>query len=119
MFPLFRCDLESHADKHIVVELLGKRLALFPDQDAKGVKNLSTFKRMTGEDTLNGRRLYKDPAYFRFAGLAVVTSNGPIFHANGGSWLTRRIMMLAFNHKPNNVRDLEKEKSPEKIWFKV
>jgi putative DNA primase/helicase len=72
-------SLQELADKHIVVELLGKRLALFPDQDAKGVQNLSTFKRMTGEDTLNGRRLYKDPAYFRFAGLAVVTSNGPIF----------------------------------------
>ncbi len=100
-------SLQELSDKHVIVELLGKRLAIFPDQD-KLVGSLSNFKRLTGQDALNGRRLYKDSINFRFPGMAVVTSNGPIFHASG-SWLTRRIQMIAFKRKPDKIRDLEKE----------
>jgi putative DNA primase/helicase len=51
--------------------------------------------------------------------MAVVTSNAPIFHADGGSWLTRRIVMLPFEHKPapDKVRDLETEFEPELSAF--
>ena len=58
-------------------------------------------------------------SHFRFPGMAVVMSNGPIFHADGGSWLTRRILMLAFDHKPpsDKVRDLEAEFEPELSAF--
>lgn len=108
-------DLE---DKHSVAMLIGKRLVILPDQD-KVTGSLSNFKRLTGGDSLSGRRLYKDGLNFRFQGLAVVTSNTPIFHADGGSWLTRRILMLAFNYKPPSdlVRDLEAEFEPELSAF--
>ncbi len=108
-------DLE---DKHSVAMLIGKRLVILPDQD-KVTGSLSNFKRLTGQDTLSGRRLYKDGLNFRFPGMAVVTSNSPIFHADGGSWLTRRILMLAFDHKPatDKVRDLEAEFEPELSAF--
>jgi putative DNA primase/helicase len=108
-------DLE---DKHEVARLIGKRLVILPDQD-KVTGSLSNFKRLTGQDTLCGRRLYKDGINFRFPGLAIVTSNAPIFHADGGSWLTRRILMLAFDHKPaaGQVKDLETEFEPELSAF--
>ena len=108
-------DLE---DKHEVARLIGKRLIILPDQD-KVNGSLSNFKRLTGQDTLCGRRLYKDGINFRFPGLAIVTSNAPIFHADGGSWLTRRILMLAFDHKPaaGQVKDLETEFEPELSAF--
>ncbi len=108
-------DLE---DKHEVARLVGKRLVILPDQD-KITGSLSNFKRLTGQDSLSGRRLYKDGLNFRFPGMAIVTSNGPIFHADGGSWLTRRILMLAFDHKPpsDKVRDLEAEFEPELSAF--
>lgn len=108
-------DLE---DKHEVARLIGKRLVILPDQD-KITGSLSNFKRLTGQDSLSGRRLYKDGLNFRFPGMAIVTSNGPIFHADGGSWLTRRILMLAFDHKPasDKVRDLEAEFEPELSAF--
>ncbi|WP_052672546.1 DUF3854 domain-containing protein [Aliterella atlantica] len=108
-------DLE---DKHEVARLIGKRLIILPDQD-KVTGSLSNFKRLTGQDTLCGRRLYKDGINFRFPGLAIVTSNAPIFHADGGSWLTRRILMLAFDHKPaaGQVLDLEAEFEPELSAF--
>jgi putative DNA primase/helicase len=109
-------SLQELNDKHTVADLLGKRLAIFPDQE-KLVGSLSNFKRLTGEDPLNGRRLYKDGINFRFSGMAVVTSNGPIFHAGGGSWLTRRILMIAFDCKPNKIRDLEAEFEPELSAF--
>ncbi len=108
-------DLE---DKHSVADLLGKRLLILLDQD-KVSGNLSNFKRLTGQDSLRGRRLYKDGVNFRFPGMVTVTSNGPIFHADGGSWLTRRIIMLAFDHKvaEDKVRDLEAEFEPQLSAF--
>lgn len=111
-------SLKDLEDKHEVARLVGKRLVILPDQD-KVTSSLSNFKRLTGQDTLFGRRLYKDGINFRFPGLAIVTSNNPIFHADGGSWLTRRILMLAFNYKPasDQLRDLEVEFSPELSAF--
>jgi putative DNA primase/helicase len=109
-------SLQELSDKHVVADLLGKRLAIFPDQD-KVVGSLSNFKRLTGQDALNGRRLYKDGINFRFPGMAVVTSNGPIFQANGGSWLTRRVLMIAFDRRPDKIRDLEKEFESELSAF--
>ncbi len=112
----FVASLQELSDKHTIADLMGKRLAIFPDQE-KLVGPLSNFKRLTGEDPLNGRRLYKDALNFRFNGMAVVTSNGPIFHAGGGSWLTRRILMIAFDCKPNKIRDLEAEFESELSAF--
>lgn len=111
-------SLQDLEDKHEVARLIGKRLVILPDQD-KVTGSLSNFKRLTGQDSLNGRRLYKDGLSFRFPGMAVVTSNAPIFHADGGSWLTRRIIMLAFDYKPavDKVRDLEAEFEPELSAF--
>mgnify|MGYP000052919450 CR=1 FL=1 len=111
-------SLKDLEDKHEVARLVGKRLVILPDQD-KVTSSLSNFKRLTGQDTLFGRRLYKDGINFRFSGLAIVTSNLPIFHADGGSWLTRRILMLAFNYKPasDQLRDLEVEFEPELSAF--
>jgi putative DNA primase/helicase len=111
-------SLQDLEDKHEVVQLIGKRLLILPDQD-KIRGSLSNFKRLTGQDTLSGRRLYKDGLNFRFPGMVIVTSNAPIFHADGGSWLTRRILMLPFDHKPaaDKVRDLEAEFEPELSAF--
>ncbi|MCT7958933.1 DNA primase family protein [Laspinema palackyanum] len=104
-------DLE---DKHAVAQVFGKRLLLLPDQD-KVLGRLGNFKRLTGQDPLNARRLYKDGFQFRFSGMAVVTSNFPIFHTDAGSWLTRRVLMAEFLHKPapSELRDLESEFEPE------
>jgi putative DNA primase/helicase len=103
-------SLQDLEDKHEVARIIGKRLVVLPDQD-KVTGRLSNFKRLTGQDTLSGRRLYKDGLNFRFLGMVIVTSNAPIFHADGGSWLTRRIVMLPFDRKPaaDKVRDLEAE----------
>lgn len=111
-------SLQDLEDKHEVARIMGKRLVVLPDQD-KVTGRLSNFKRLTGQDTLSGRRLYKDGLNFRFPGMVIVTSNAPIFHADGGSWLTRRIVMLPFDHKPaaDKVRDLEAEFEPELSAF--
>jgi putative DNA primase/helicase len=106
-------DLE---DKHEVARLIGKRLVILSDQD-KVTGQMSNFKKLTGQDTLSGRRLYKDSFSLRFPGLAVVTSNGPLFHGDGGSWLTRRVLMLPLEHQPKAVRDMDALFAPELSAF--
>lgn len=111
-------SLQNLEDKHEVVQLIGKRLLVLPDQD-KVRGNLSNFKRITGQDSLSGRLLYKNGSNFRFLGMVLVTSNAPIFHTDGGSWLKRRAVMIPFDHKPvtDKVRDLEAEFEPELSAF--
>ena len=108
-------SLESLEDKHEVARLIGKRAALFPDQD-KVTGKVGNFKRMTGQDSLTGRQLFKDGIDFKFQGLAIVTSNFPIFQGIG-SWLKRRILMVAFNNQPLKTRNLEAEFEPELSAF--
>lgn len=91
-------SLDDLNDQHAVADLFGKILYVFADQDKAGRK-LTNFKRLTGQDHIRGRLLYQNGFYFMPEGLTVVTSNFPIFHADSGSWLTRRGIMIPFNHK--------------------
>ena len=111
-------DLPNLEDKHEIARIYGKRLAVFPDQD-KAPRKVSNFKRLTGQDRLSGRKLFHDGFEYIFSGLAVVTSNLPIFHTNIGSWLTRRVVMIPFDYEcPNHLKqDLIKEFEPELSAF--
>jgi putative DNA primase/helicase len=111
-------DLEALNERDALADLFGKVLVIFPDQDTAG-KKLSNFKKLTGGDYLRGRRLFKDGFNFRFDGMAIVTSNNPIFHAGTGRWLTRRTIATPFNNivPEHKMRDLEKEFEPELSAF--
>jgi putative DNA primase/helicase len=103
-------DLDALNEKDAIADLFGKVLLVFPDQDSCG-KQVSNFKKITGQDLLRGRKLYKDAFHFRFDGMVAITSNQPIFHAGSGRWLTRRALMIPFKQivGDHQVRDLEKE----------
>jgi putative DNA primase/helicase len=103
-------DLDALNEKDAIADLFGKVLLVFPDQDSCG-KQVSNFKKITGQDLLRGRKLYKDAFHFRFDGMVAITSNQPIFHAGSGRWLTRRAIMVPFKQivGDHQVRDLEKE----------
>ena len=111
-------DLSNLEDKHEIARIFAKRLVVFADQD-KAPKKVSNFKKLTGQDRLSGRKLFHDGFEYIFSGLAVVTSNRPIFHTNIGSWLTRRVAMIPFDYEyPNHKkRDLIKEFEPELSAF--
>ncbi|PSF28491.1 DNA primase [Aphanothece hegewaldii CCALA 016] len=111
-------DLETLNEKDAIADLLGKVLLIFPDQDSCG-KQVSNFKKITGQDLLRGRKLYKDAFNFRFNGMVAITSNQPIFHAGSGRWLTRRALMVPFRQIicDEKVRDLEKEFESELSAF--
>lgn len=91
---------------------------VFPDQ-GKAPKKVSNFKKLTGQDRLSGRKLFNDGFEYIFSGLAVVTSNKPIFHTDIGSWLTRRVAMIPFDYEypSHKKRDLIKEFEPELSAF--
>jgi putative DNA primase/helicase len=103
-------DLDALNEKDAIADLFGKVLLVFPDQDSCG-KQVSNFKKITGQDLLRGRKLYKDAFHFRFDGMVAITSNQPIFHAGSGRWLTRRAIMVPFKQiiADDKVRNLEKE----------
>ncbi|GFE71858.1 DUF3854 domain-containing protein [Chroococcus sp. FPU101] len=111
-------DLDALNEKDAIADLFGKVLLVFPDQDSCG-KQVSNFKKITGQDLLRGRKLYKDAFHFRFDGMVAITSNQPIFHAGSGRWLTRRAIMIPFKQIIANdqVRDLEKEFESELSAF--
>ena len=111
-------DLSNLEDKHEIARIFGKRLVVFPDQ-GKAPRKVSNFKKLTGQDRLSGRKLFNDGFEYIFSGLAVVTSNKPIFHTDIGSWLTRRVAMIPFDYEyPNHKkRDLIKEFDPELSAF--
>jgi putative DNA primase/helicase len=111
-------DLPNLEDKHEIARIFGKRLVIFADQD-KAPKKVSNFKKLTGQDRLSGRKLFHDGFEYTFSGLAVVTSNSPIFHTNIGSWLTRRVAMIPFDYEypSHKKRDLIKEFNPELSAF--
>ncbi len=107
-------DLSDLEDKHERARIFGKRLVVLPDQD-KAPKKLSSFKRLTGQDRLSGRRLFENGFEHIFSGMAIVTSNFPIFHTNVGSWLHRRQIMIPFDYQcpKHKKRDLMKDFEPE------
>ncbi|MDF0556022.1 DUF5906 domain-containing protein [Kamptonema sp. UHCC 0994] len=109
---------EIETEKDAVAELMTKRLVIFADEDGSPNK-MQNFKRLTGQDTLEGRMLYKSRVQFKFQGMAIVTSNGPIFKGVGASWLARRLLMLKFDYKPpaSEVRNLIKEFESEMSAF--
>jgi P4 family phage/plasmid primase-like protien len=111
-------DLDALNEKDAIADLFGKVLLVFPDQDSCG-KQVSNFKKITGQDLLRGRKLYKDAFHFRFDGMVAITSNQPIFHAGSGRWLTRRAIMIPFKQiiSDHKVRDLEKEFESELSAF--
>ncbi len=112
-------DFPQLEDKHDIAQLFGKRLLIMPDQD-KVPKRLSNFKKLTGGDRVNGRRLYENGFQFVFSGLTVITSNPPIFHSNLGTWLLRRLLMAPFDYQcpPEKVRtNLSEELSTQLTAF--
>ena len=111
-------DLETLNEKDAIADILGKVLLVFPDQDSCG-KQVSNFKKITGQDLLRGRKLYKDAFNFRFEGMVAISSNQPIFHAGSGRWLTRRALMVPFKQiiPDHRIRDLEKEFESELSAF--
>lgn len=99
--------VESLGDKNDIARLLGKPLAIFPDQD-KVTSGLQLFKNLTGGDNICGKRLYQDSFDFKWRGMAIVTANSPVL-LGAGSWLKRRAIVVRCDYQPEVVRDLDAE----------
>ncbi len=110
-------SFEDLTQRDAVADLFGKTLVLFPDQETCPKASQEIFKRLTGEDPLRGRRLFKDGFQFKFGGMSIVTSNKPTFTGGSLRWLTRRQVALAFNNPPKKTRNLMREFEPELSAF--
>ncbi len=108
--------IEQLADKNDVIGLIGKPLALFPDQD-KVTGSLQPFKNITGGDIVRGNQKYKDSISFQYHGMAVVTSNQPVLLGGAAAWLKRRALVINCNYQPKVQRDLDAEFEKELSAF--
>lgn len=112
-------DMELLTENDAIADLKDKTLTVFGDQDFVTRAATNCFKRLTGNEVLRARRLYQSGFQFRYQGMTVVTSNGPIFKTTTAKWLTRRLIQVEFNHRvqPGQVRDLQAEFEPELTGF--
>ncbi len=107
--------IENLADKNDCARLVGKRLAVFADQD-KVTSGLQFFKNLTGNDYLPAKQLYKDGFDFLFTGMAIITANAPAL-LGAGSWLKRRGITINCNYQPSVQHNLDAEFKPELAAF--
>ena len=107
--------IENLADKNDCARLVGKRLAVFADQD-KVIGGMQLFKNLTGQDKLAAKRLYKDGFDFTFSGLALITANAPAL-LGAASWIKRRALVINCQYQPEVERNLEAEFEPEIAAF--
>jgi putative DNA primase/helicase len=107
--------IENLADKNDCARLVGKRLAVFADQD-KVTSGLQFFKNLTGGDYLPAKQLYKDTFDFLFVGLAVLTANAPAL-LGAGSWMKRRGIVVNCSYQPLVERNLDVLFQPELAAF--
>lgn len=107
--------IENLADKNDCARLVGKRLAVFADQD-KVTSGMQFFKNLTGGDYLPAKRLYKDGFDFLYEGLAIITANAPAL-LGAGSWIKRRAIVVNCNYQPEVERNLDAEFEPELAAF--
>lgn len=91
-----------------------KRLVSFWDED-KFSGGLSRFKSLTGGDPLRGELKGKQAFAFTFSGMAMLSSNFPIFAGDSSSGMTRRALVVPLNNPvaPGVRRNLEADFAPE------
>lgn len=95
-----------------------KRLVIFPDEDKK-VGNLGRFKSLMGQDLLRAEEKGRKAFQYQFGGMVILSSNFPIFQGDNSSGMTRRTILVSFNHvpAPSDRRDLNKEFQAELSAF--
>ncbi len=80
-----------------VANLYNKRLVICPDEDRR-IRGLSTFKSVTGGDSLRGEEKGMKAFKFKFQGTVVLASNNPIFMGDDSYGLSRRLIPIPFAH---------------------
>lgn len=96
----------------------GKRLVLFPDEQARP-RTLNTFFSLTGGDPVRAERKLKEVFNFDFKGMVIVASEAAIFHGVTGNGLKRRTIPLPMNARVEDKdrRDLQADFESELAAF--
>ena len=85
--------LEQVEERFGAFPLFGKRLGGDPDMGFVPLKELKTFKKLTGGDAITGEEKYKSSFSFVYRGLLWFCMNDyPIFGGDNGPWVYRRIL---------------------------
>ena len=85
-------------DKFETSNIVDKRLLLFSDED-KYSGRLGAFKQATGGDDMRAEKKQKNPFLFTYQGVAMISSNFPIFAGDTSSGIARRIITAPFTQR--------------------
>ncbi len=91
-------SLQAFEDKFAANQLEGKMANIHPDMGDESVKDMSTFKKLTGRDTMTADVKYESPIVFEnFATLMFAANEMPVFgEDNHAVW--RRWVYVNFPH---------------------
>jgi P4 family phage/plasmid primase-like protien len=85
----------------------GKRLVVVGDQGKESIRDSSTFKQLTGGDTISGEMKGIQHFQFRFRGVILVSCNHlPVFEDDKGDHMSER---LNFIHSRNVIEEEDRD----------
>ena len=100
------CDFSDLEERFGTSDLYGKRLAGSADASHMSIKELKTFKKLTGGDSIHAEFKGQKAFDFTFNGLLWLCMNSlPKFGGDNGPWVYERIMVI----ECNNVIPREKQ----------
>lgn len=107
--------LQDFEDQFAANQLQGKLANIHPDMGDEGVTDMSTFKKLTGRDTMLADVKYEEPLQFEnYASLMFAANEMPVFgEDNHAVW--RRWVYISFPHTFDENDPDAKEQIPKRV----
>lgn len=103
----FAIDLSGLEARFGTSYVYGKRMVGSADMGFMSLKELRTFKQLTGGDSIMGEKKAQQGFTFRYRGCLIFATNKmPVFSGDDGSWVYDRFCIIKCNNViPANERD--------------
>lgn len=111
-------SLQAFEDKFAANQLEGKLANIHPDMGDESVKDMSTFKKLTGRDTMTADVKYESPIVFEnFATLMFAANEMPVFgEDNHAIW--RRWVYVNFPYTFDESDPNAKDPEPKRVLMR-
>jgi len=111
-------SLQAFEDKFAANQLEGKMANIHPDMGDESVKDMSTFKKLTGRDTMTADVKYESPIVFEnFATLMFAANEMPVFgEDNHAIW--RRWVYVNFPYTFDESDPDAKDPEPKRVLMR-
>jgi P4 family phage/plasmid primase-like protien len=105
-------SLDALTDSTVLASIFGKQLCVIDEADNKKVQDISGFKTITSEGSIQAKFLYQEPFMFRYTGKLVMSGNDMPKIFDSGEAVNRRMIIIPCSTSPLQVKkdyDLERK----------